>query len=99
MSTSFSAGLIAGNRASFSTHPHNRDVGITMAAFEVFVDKSPVLTSFGGYGRSSNTLNTMCFNESGLIIQRQYLNGEIEPEKSRRFAAAPSPIASSMPMQ
>jgi len=77
---SFIAGCRAGNRASFRLLPHNRDNDVPEGSFEVFVDGAPVVVSFGGYGRSITTQNTMCFNRGGLLVEGQYINGDIGAE-------------------
>ena len=77
---SFIAGCRAGNRASFRLFPHNRDNDVPLGTFEVFVDGAPVVVSFGGYGRSITSQNTMCFNDGGLLVEGQYINGDIGAE-------------------
>jgi len=77
-----SAGLKAGNRASFSLKPHNREYAPSLANIEVSVDGTPVLVNIVGYGLNSALSNAMCFEDGGALTNGQYLNGRIGPETS-----------------
>ncbi|MDE3104096.1 MAG: hypothetical protein KGK08_02880 [Acidobacteriota bacterium] len=84
VSVSMSAGAKAGQRASFTLMPQNREFAPSLGAVEVAVDGRPVLCNLNisSYGIQSALTNTLCLEDGGGVTDGQYLNGAVRPEQN-----------------
>jgi hypothetical protein len=83
IAVSLDGGPKAGRGASFTLMPHNREFPPSLGAFEMTIDRTPVLcnVNMGVYGLNSALTNTMCFEDGGALTNGQYLNGAVPPER------------------